>query len=101
MRAILGRTERDDTSVAGASGSALCLGNESAEKCQSILLQNYQSLIGKKIGLRKSTTFNTFSLDCLAWQISRAACFFQKMSERPKSYSKTTSQQGGALQTLK
>lgn len=46
-RAILWRTERDDTSVTGASGSALCLGNKSGKTCQAIVFQNYQSLIGK------------------------------------------------------
>lgn len=46
-RAILWRTERDGTSVTGASGSAICLGNKSGKACQAIVFQNYQSLIGK------------------------------------------------------
>lgn len=46
-RAIVWRTERDDTSAIGVSGSALCLGNKSAKTCQAIVFQNYQSSIGK------------------------------------------------------
>lgn len=46
-RAIVWRTERDDTSVTEASGSALYLGNKSGKTCQAILFQNYQSFIGK------------------------------------------------------
>lgn len=44
-RAIVWCTERDDTSVTGASGSALCLGNKSGKTSQAILFQNYQSII--------------------------------------------------------
>lgn len=46
-RAIVWRTERDDTSAIGVSGSALCLGNKSAKTCQAIVFQNYQSSTGK------------------------------------------------------
>src|SRR5580700_4895930 len=42
-RALIWRTETDDHSVAGASGSTLCLGKPSALTCKPVLFQNYQT----------------------------------------------------------
>jgi hypothetical protein len=42
-RALIWRTETDDHSVAGASGSTLCLGAPSAQTCKPVVFQNYQT----------------------------------------------------------
>lgn len=42
-RALIWRTETDDHSVAGASGSTLCLGVPSAKTCKPVVFQNYQT----------------------------------------------------------
>ncbi len=47
QKALIWRTAVDDMSVAGASGSMLCLGKMSTRTCKPILFQNLESRILK------------------------------------------------------
>jgi hypothetical protein len=42
-RALIWRTKAEDYSVAGASGSTLCLGVPSTQTCKLVVFQNYQT----------------------------------------------------------
>lgn len=55
-KALIWRTTADDTSLQGASGSALCLGDPNGGSCQVVAFQNYESRYGENRFFEKDPT---------------------------------------------
>ncbi|KAJ6448918.1 hypothetical protein C8R45DRAFT_1045655 [Mycena sanguinolenta] len=58
QRSLIWRTERDDLSLAGSSGSVLCLGRPEDSQAQAIVFQNFETPISPK---QLKTTRETYA----------------------------------------
>lgn len=84
-RALIWRTEIDDHSVTGASGSTLCLGVPSALTCKAVLFQNYESMFQQNSFSGPWIEFRAKSLAGRREHPSKVGFFFQRTYVLPKS----------------